>query len=50
MSHLFERVAGGDGFLWVDVESSNLCFRGGRQDCFNNLGDGEDGTIVGGYG
>ena len=46
MPHFFQHMAGGDGFAAIDVEGAEFCFRGGRHDGLDYLGDGVDGAVV----
>ena len=48
VSHFFEEVAHWDGFACVYVESAKFGFSGTRHDSFEDLGDVEDGAVVGG--
>ena len=43
-------MSGGDGFLTVDVEGAKFCLGGGWNNCFDDLCDSEDSSIVGRVG
>ena len=48
VAQLFQGGSGWDGFPGVDVEGAHLGFGRGGHDRLDNLGDGEDGPVVGG--
>ena len=50
VAHLNEIMTGWDRFVAINVEGAELCLGGGGHDSFDNLGDGEDGAVVGGVG
>ena len=48
--HLDESMTGRDRFAAINVEGAELGLGGGGHDGFDDLGDGEDGAVVGRVG
>ena len=50
MAHIDESITGWDRFAEINIEGAKLGLGGGGHDGFDDLGEGEDGAVVGRVG